>query len=237
MKLLCLNVRSGGGDRWGRILDFVEGHSADVVAFTEWRRSEKPGAAASWAMSRGMTCVEACEGATRNGVFVASSLSFKATSATPDRETAGTLVRLAFDGWTMLAAYFPQRAAKARYFRACSDLARAVGNEPFLLIGDLNTGNQHADRTPTGENYVCAELFDGLSESHGLVDLWRRTHGANAREWSWMTKTNGFRLDHAFGNPAFIAAFDPTCCYDHSTREDGFTDHSALLVSTLDRLS
>jgi hypothetical protein len=84
----------------------------------------------------------------------------------------------------------------------------------------------------TGDRYVCAELFDGLSESHGLIDLWRRTHGADAREWSWTTKANGFRLDHAFGNSAFVAAFDPTCRYDHSTQESGFTDHSALLIST-----
>ncbi len=237
MKLLCLNVRNGGGTRWDRILAFVERHRADVVIFTEWRRSETTGAAVAWATSRGMKCHEACEGATKNGVFVASALPFEWTSATPDRETAGTLVRLVFDGWAMLAAYFPQRDAKARYFNACTDRARAAAAEPFLLMGDLNTGNQHADRTPAGDKYVCAELFDALSESHGLVDLWRRTHGADAREYSWMTKTNGFRLDHAFGNPAFIAAFDPTCCYDHSSREDGFTDHSALLISTTGRPS
>jgi len=237
MKLFCLNVRSGGGTRWGRILDFVEAHSADVVIFTEWRRSETPGAAATWATSRGMMWVEACEGATKNGIFVASALPFDPANATPGKETAGTLLRLDFDGWTMLAAYFPQRDVKARYFKACIELSTAVSAQPFLLMGDLNTGNQHADRTSTGDKYVCAELFDALSESHGLVDLWRRTHGADAREWSWMTKANGFRLDHAFGNPAFIAAFDPTCCYDHSSRESGFTDHSALLISTSGRPS
>jgi hypothetical protein len=47
-----------------------------------------------------------------------------------------------------------------------------------------------------------------------------------------MTKANGFRLDHAFGNSAFIAAFDPTCRYDHTCRQSGSTDHSALLIST-----
>jgi hypothetical protein len=89
------------------------------------------------------------------------------------------------------------------------------------------------DRTPAGEKYVCAEQFDELSKSHGFVDLWRRTQGIEAPEWSWITKANGFRLDHAFGNAAFVAAFDPTCRYDHSTRESGITDHSALLISAL----
>jgi exonuclease III len=230
MKLLCLNVRSGGGTRWSRILDFVESQGADVVVFTEWRRGDS--LAEAWATSRGMHWIGACEGATRNGVFVASALGFQSRSATPGPETAGTLLHVDFRDWRMLASYFPQGEAKARYFWACSDIARAVGAAPFLLVGDLNTGNQLADKTPSGERYACAERFDHLSAGDGLVDLWRRTHGADAREWSWMTKANGFRLDHAFGNLAFVAAFDPACRYDHSTREAGFTDHSALLIST-----
>jgi exonuclease III len=232
MKILCLNVHSGGGARWSRILEFVEAHRADIVVFTEWRRSEMPGAAETWARSQGMQWIGACEGLTKNGVFIASALPFEATSATPDKQTAGTLLRVGFDSWTMLAAYFPQREAKARYFKACCEMATAVAASPFVLVGDLNTGNQRADRTPAGDKYVCAELFDGLSGSHGLVDLWRRTHGPDAREWSWKTKVNGFRLDHAFGNAAFVSAFDPACRYDHASRESKSTDHSALLIST-----
>jgi len=160
MKLICLNVRSGGGSRWTAILNFVEGHRADVVVFTEWRRSDAQGAAESWATSRGMQWIGACDGATRNGAFVASASPFRAASATPGPETAGTLLRVEFDGWTMLAGYFPQGDAKARYFQACSDAAKAVGVTPFLLVGDLNTGNQHADKTPNAEKYACAERFE-----------------------------------------------------------------------------
>jgi hypothetical protein len=39
-------------------------------------------------------------------------------------------------------------------------------------------------------------------------------------------------IGSCIGNSAFVAAFGPTCRYDHSTRESGFTDHSALLIST-----
>ena len=86
-------------------------------------------------------------------------------------------------------------------------------------MGDLNTGNQLADKTAAGAKYACAEWFDRLSSAYGLVDLWRATHGAEAHEWSWTTSKNGFRLDHAFGNAAFVRAFNPTCAYDHSTRK------------------
>jgi hypothetical protein len=68
-----------------------------------------------------MRCIGACDGATKNGVFVASTLPFQITSVTPDKSTAGTLLRVAFDDWTMLAAYFPQREAKADYFKVCTD--------------------------------------------------------------------------------------------------------------------
>ena len=110
MKLVCLNVQSGGGTRWATILNFVEeAQSADVVVFTEWRRNEASRAATTWAAARGMQWTGACDGATKNGVFVASALTFQAASVTPGPETAGTLLRVAFDRWTMLAAYFPQR--------------------------------------------------------------------------------------------------------------------------------
>jgi hypothetical protein len=59
-------------------------------------------------------------------------------------------VRAAFLDWTMLACYFPQGEAKGRYFDVCCDVARACSGRPLLMLGDLNTGNQLADKTPGG---------------------------------------------------------------------------------------
>jgi hypothetical protein len=60
-----------------------------------------------------------------------------------------------------------------------------------------------------------------------LVDLWRRNHGANAREWSWMTKkpTASDWIMH-LATLAFVASFNPTRRHDHSRRESGLSDHS-----------
>jgi exonuclease III len=231
VKILCLNVRSGGGQRWQSILDFADARGTDVIVFTEWRCGVEGGSAENWASSRGMRWARANEGATRNGVFVAAKENFDSTSVPPGPESAGTLLRVQFDVWTMLACYFPQGRAKSRYFDACRDVAEAVSAKPFLIVGDLNTGNQVADRTPTGERYACAERFDWLSEAGGLVDLWRRTNGAAAREWRWLTSKNGFRLDHAFGNGPLVKRFDPSCQYDDAPRKIGFSDHSAVLVA------
>jgi exodeoxyribonuclease-3 len=189
VKILCLNIRSGGGSRWGAILQFVDEHDPDIAVFTEWRRSTS---------------------------------------------SAETILRAAFGDWTMLACYFPQGEAKRRYFDVCCDVARACSGHPLLVLGDLNTGNQLADRTPGGVNYACADRFDRLSSSAGLIDFWRLTNGPHAREWTWRTSKNGFRIDHAFGNGEFVQRYRPAGHYDHAPREARFSDHSALLVSMIE---
>jgi exonuclease III len=230
MKLLCLNVRSGGGTRWPTILGFVGAYDPDVAVFTEWRRSVEPGPVERWTASHRMNWIGASEGATLNGVAIAAKSPFGCMSVTPGRESAGTILRGNFDGWTMLAAYFPQGQLKQRYFDVCRDVAIAHSGQPFLLVGDLNTGNQVADKTPAGAKYERDERFDRLSSIEGLADLWRRTNGDHMREWTWCTAKNGFRIDHAFGNPEFVGRYRPECRYDHTPRKDRFSDHSALLL-------
>ena len=155
-------------------------------------------------------------------------------SATPGQESAGTILRAAFFGWTMLACYFPQGEAKGRYFDVCCDVARACSGHPLLVLGDLNTGNQLADKTLGGVNYACADKFDRLSSTAGLIDLWRLTNGTHAREWTWRTPKNGFRIDHAFVNREFLERYRPGGHYDHAPREARFSDHSALLVTMIE---
>jgi exonuclease III len=96
---------------------------------------------------------------------------------------------------------------------------------------DLSTGAQHVDRSASGTCFSLAERFDELSSKSGLVDLWRRSNGSDTREWTWISNgRNGFRIDHAFGNEAFIRLAEPSCFYDHRVRKENITDHSALIV-------
>jgi exonuclease III len=130
----------------------------------------------------------------------------------------------------MLACYFPQRREKAIFFDRCSQLVASYGGRPFILVGDLNTGNQTIDRTDRGKKYWCSNGFDRLCQSDSLLDLWRHTH-SDTREWSWLSNSgNGFRIDHALVNRDFLDQLRPVCTYDHQTRESGLTDHSALII-------
>ena len=87
-----------------------------------------------------------------------------------------------------------------------------------------------ADRSKGAGKYYCSDHFDRHASEGELSDLWRLTNGAS-REWTWhSTKGNGFRIDHAFGNSAFVAKTAPICTYDHRARETGLTDHSAVVI-------
>jgi hypothetical protein len=110
------------------------------------------------------------------------------------------------------------------------DQAYAI-EELIAELGDLNTGNQLVDKSAGGARYFCAEGFDALTSEASLVDLWRRTNGMDAHEWTWLSNQNGFRIDHAFGNQPFVHLVQPSCIYDHRPREEHITDHSALLIT------
>ncbi len=230
MKILALNVRHGGSGRLPGLLAFIAAHDPDVFLLTEWRAARKD-EIADWARDRGLACQAACCGATTNGAMVAARQRFTATDLTPATGAPGALLRADFDAWTMLGCYFPQGNAKAPFFDVCAGLAKGR-QHPFLMIGDLNTGNQDADRTG-GERFACADRFDGLSAEDGLVDLWRRSHG-DAREWTWRSSKNGFRIDHALANSHFIDRFAPTCSYDHVPRDQGLSDHSAIVLDLVE---
>jgi exonuclease III len=230
-RVVALNIRAGGGKRIPAIRHFLQSHDPDVVVLTEWRDNRGGGVLREWAVSRGMECATLNDGATPNGTFLAARNAFSIESKTPPGARPGVLMQLRAAKWMMLACYFPQREAKAPFFDAALRISIAHQTVPFLLVGDLNTGNQVTDKGAAGAKYSCSCLFDALVGQAGLVDLWRRTNGRETREWTWLSPTgNGFRIDHAFGNDTFIQQTKPSCRYDHTTRMTGVSDHSALII-------
>ena len=235
MLFVGLNIQSGGGLRIDALLRYLNHHDPTVVALTEWRANLPGHKVMAWARAKGMHFASYSDGGTANGVFIASTLPFLTGSRRPAEPGAGVLVQAQFNDFILLACYFPQGKAKAPFFSRCAGIAVEHGAKPFLLLGDLNTGNQLADKDSLGAPYHCAVLFDGLATNQGLHDLWRRSNGVEAREWTWIShRGNRFRIDHAFGNEAFVRWADPMCEYDHTSRQAGATDHSAILVRTAD---
>lgn len=235
MLIAALNIRSGGGLRVDALLQHIIQSDPDIIVLTEWRDNLAGRKIAQWAQKRGMHFASCTDGATANGICVASKFPLSEKSQRPADPGAGVLLEIKFDHFTMLACYFPQGRAKQPFFDRCETVASEHAGEPFIIIGDLNTGNQIADKDITGGPYYCASSFDSLSKHAGLHDLWRLSNGANAREWTWMSNgKNGFRIDHALANDAFIQRGKPICRYDHEPRILRITDHSLLFVEYRD---
>jgi exonuclease III len=234
MTLVALNVRNGDGSRVAAICQFLEGYHSDVIVLTEWRYNGSGREFIAWMESRGLSHAALNDGSTPNGVCVAAHSPFESTSMTP-ADSPGALMLVRFQDWTLLASYFPQHRAKGRFFSACKEIAAVHAETPFVILGDLNPGNQLADKSPSGAPYACAEGFDALRLEAGLVDLWGSSNGPDACEWTWLSsQKKGFRIDHAFGNEPFARLLQPTCVYDHRSREEKTSDHSALIVTASD---
>ncbi len=234
-RALVLNIKAGGGRRLPALIAFLDTHQPETLVLTEWRDNPAGQEIAAWARARGLHGAGLADGGTANGVFVASRQSFTHRSLTPAVDGSGVLMLCRFAGFQMLAAYFPNLLRKQPFFARCAQTALRLRRRPFVLVGDLNTGNQDRDREPLGVRYHCADAFDALSDACGLVDLWRRSQGDEAREWTWLShRRNGFRIDHAFANAAYLAGTNPRCAYDHTPRLAGWTDHSAILLHDAD---
>lgn len=114
-----------------------------------------------------------------------------------------------------------------------------------ILCGDLNTPRkEHPDgsvwtfardrngrlRPDRGERWDRAELalIRGL-EPCGFRDAFRLLHGYTVRElsWQWPRWPGGYRLDHLIVSAEVVLG---ECRYEHSWREAGLSDHSALIA-------
>jgi exonuclease III len=134
--------------------------------------------------------------------------------------------------------------AKVRTHLAVHAHLAREASHPRLLCGDLNTPRkEHADgrvwtfardrygrlREDRGEHWDRAELslLCGL-EPYGFSDAFRSLHGYGAKEisWGWPRWPGGYRLDHLLCARAHVTS----CRYEHGWREEGLSDHAALVA-------
>lgn len=242
MRLLAWNIQHGGGSRIGRIVEEIAAYDAEVITLTEHR--DRPGCALARELrERGWPYVETTgPDGNQNGVAAFSRTPM--TRRPPPAESACTERWLEIDlpehGFAVAALHImaagssakhPLNMAKARFWNATLAAAQERLAEPFLLVGDWNTGSQFLDETR--KTYVCAEQFGRLSEI-GWSDMWRR-HNPGATEWTWYSRrkgggrANGYRLDHCFATPS-LAGRVTACRYSHAERDAGISDHSIMIV-------
>lgn len=233
MRFVSLNIRHGGGTRSPEILKWLDSKSADFILLTEWRKNANGLLLKAAIETKGYSTVGKSGGASSNGLLVASNCPFTTLDLTPEASPNGEILAADLDiGLRVLCCYFPQLEAKRPFFDVCFDQAARIA-APLLLLGDLNTGANDHDLEQGATKFACSDKFVELTHHAEMTDLWRHSNEPSAQEWTWRSSKNGFRIDHAFGNQAFISSGSGIrCWYDHSTRASGLTDHSGIILDT-----
>jgi exonuclease III len=232
VRIISLNIQQGGGKRIASLADWLTTKNPSVVVLPEWRNNVGGQRIRKQLADSGFHTVAAARATSKsNSVLLAATDLIESLEVTPPCATVGDLIIIKLiQGVQILGCYFPQRLAKAPFFEQCIQVAKKRSDVPLVMIGDLNTGRNDLDIEGTGTRFHCADLFQALNSDAGLLDLWRVRHGEQ-REWTWRSPTNGFRIDHVFGNKAFVNCF-PTfrCVIDHAPRLSKLTDHSAVML-------
>jgi exonuclease III len=234
MKILSLNIRHGGGKRVAPLCDWIINKDSDVIILTEWRNN----ASGQYVCNRLTECgfdfrLNSNLLPRANGVLVAAKQIVRSRTITPPNAASGELMLIELPSQLrIMGCYFPQSHFKAPFFHQCLEETFANQDQPFVMIGDLNTGRNDLDIEGRGAPFHCADLFQALTDKGRLIDLWRHRY-RDRQDWTWRSSMNGFRIDHAFGNESFVQTFpDFQCEIDHEPRISRMTDHSAVMLAT-----
>jgi len=228
------NIQAGGGTRMTAILASIARHAADTVVLAE-TTTTRLGELTAGLRSLGFASFHAPEPpARKRGILLASKRPFvpRDVSATrrvePHRWVEAWFPKERFG---LAGIYFPDTAKPIQaLWPRVHEAARRRREEPFLLVGDLNSGHGAFD---TEGAELSSEPWFTAMPYHGMTDLWRHKH-RDVREYTWYSnhtgRRRGFRLDHAFGT-ASLRRRVRTIWYSHDERLAGTSDHSPLLLS------
>jgi hypothetical protein len=230
-RIVSLNLRHGGGRRIAALTDWLLSKSPSAVVATEWRNNVPGQYLRNRLTLGGLESLLAAPATSQINTVLLAKRIMGSQAATPLNSPVGDLVSISTEeGVSILGCYFPQRMDKAPFFHRCIELAERNSHQPFVMLGDFNTGRNDFDIEGNGVPFYCADQFAGLPEQAGLADLWRWRHGER-RDWTWRSSKNGFRIDRAFGNQAFLHRHPNFHCeIDHEPRLARLTDHSAIIL-------
>ncbi|SFC16518.1 endonuclease/exonuclease/phosphatase family protein [Streptomyces aidingensis] len=248
-RLLVFNVQHASPERARRQAAWLAAQeSADLMVLTEVGTGPGGTALTTALAGHGYASVLAPEPAGRDYRTVLASRSAEleprpsGIAVLPHRAPCAT-VRIGDHRLTLLGLYVPSRGPKERRNedkRAFQQdvsttlpglVARCDG--PLLVAGDLNI--VEPGHTPHHSVFGDWEYdFYRSFAAAGLTDAYRHLH-PDAVEHSWFGRSsNGYRFDHAFIATTHTGRL-LSCRYDHEPREQGLTDHSALVLKlTLD---
>lgn len=231
MRIVSWNAQHGGGRRAARFAETLADFDADAVVITEFRNNSSGKKIIDILQASGIANFSGNNTpAKANTVVIGAKSNFEYANLDKLRGEDHRCVRAQIGSLDLFGLYFPQRHEKVPVFEALCALESSVLESDSLLIGDFNTGRHLLDEV--GSTFYGSEYFDRL-EGLGWVDAWRSRNPTKS-EFSWFSNAgNGFRIDHAFASKSLNSKIR-RIIYDHSVREAGTSDHSALVIDIED---
>lgn len=249
LSLLTVNVGAPSLDRARRQLRWLATRPEDVLVLTETKATAGSEFLAKTFQATGYSVTFPAHAPGELGVMIVSKLATTldrlgaALDYLPAR-AAGIVVDTDEGPLRIVGVYVPSRDAtlekterkKTWIEQFNKALDNTSSNAPVLLVGDYNVlepGHQPPHRGQFAQFEY--DFYTGLTERHGLTDLFRHLHPDRV-EHSWARRPElGYRYDHAHGSAAAARRL-MTCEYIHETRTtapDGsrLTDHSGLAVT------
>jgi len=232
VKLLVWNIQQGGGRRRERIAAAIIAHNPDIVALIEFVPTTAEPLLQRLRLA-GFTH-QICT--TRNGFDYAICVISKTPISTrpsgiPTLDDSGLWLEVSvpaheFNVGVVHVPVGPRTRMKA-FLSALVQVALSRGGDPFLFVGDFNTGIGPADGPIN--NYGDVDRFMAI-QGAGFTDAWRHMHGDLVEHTYTFPRTGKqYRIDHALASPALLHR--TRCCrYSHDERLEGASDHSVLLV-------
>lgn len=229
VRLVTWNILQGGGKRMPDISDALISMEPDIVSCQEFRAGKHAPILLDTFKAMGLKHVHyAKASATKNTVLLASRYPFSIDGWHQELD-ADLALHASIELDTPLhvfAGHVPQKRKQIPYLDALYHLNTDDLNNA-LIIGDLNVGIPFEDSDT--KSFDNTHMFQALFK-RGWIDSWRSRH-PKAREFSWISskRGNGFRYDHCLATESMdkrVTSIE----YQHDVREQGLSDHSALLV-------
>ncbi|MEZ4910099.1 MAG: hypothetical protein R2774_04465 [Saprospiraceae bacterium] len=219
------NIRHGGGKRIPAIIKVLQTHKPTIVILSEFHNNAQGHLIITSLNAVGYRChCHPNVPPSTNSVLMASLLpcSFHIHSEA-DTNFIYNLLSLEFDIFEIYGVYLPHKKKHTLF----PYLKEKISNgKPAIIAGDFNSGVNGIDQVGNSFWYESDMLnFQKI----GYVDCFRHIHGPQ-KVYSWYShQGNGFRYDHTFIHESLLPVLKK-CQYLDEVRENGFSDHAAMLI-------
>jgi exodeoxyribonuclease-3 len=241
IRFLTLNISGPSVARAELLAAFLDEMDADVVVLTETRDNEGTRCLLNWCRDSGYLVNGALPSSRgERGVIVIRRVG---PDSSPTAVEVDLPHRLVIDNLTddasvrLMAAYVPSRDASAQKIerkrtfldQMATTLRNIAEQDRIVLMGDLNiVGRSHIPKYSAFKNWEY-DALDSIVDA-GLRDVFAEMN-PGVQAYSWVGRTgHGYRYDYVFVSPDLLNVID-SCEYLQRPREQGITDHAAVLLT------